>query len=486
MNLVDIQELVGQSIKGYELIDKIGAGGFGAVYRARQPLVKREVAVKVILPDFTNNAEFVRRFEAEAQLVANLEHPHIVPLYDYWRDATGAYLVMRWLRGGSLKTMLEDGHWPLQDIPRVLDQVAGALAVAHRNGVIHRDLKPENILLDEDRNAYLADFGIAKDLNRISDAATFIERAEDERMVGSPEFMSPEQIQLGDITPQTDIYSLGVVLYMMLTGRKPFEGPNISTVISKHLFEQIPHIHDVRPDLPSNLQRVVERATEKQPSERYPDVLSMALDFHDALGTTTTAEIHELESLESLDVTSGAESNDALWAALEAETAEWTQTALGVEPSNPYKGLRPFGEADADDFFGREGQVEALLARLGEEGVRARLIALVGASGSGKSSLVRAGLLPAIRRGDVEGANRWFITDMTPGTHPLEELEAALLRIAVNPPNSLMDQLREDARGLARAVKRVLPGGDDADTELLLFIDQFEELFTQGERESER
>ncbi|MEO1444442.1 MAG: serine/threonine-protein kinase, partial [Chloroflexota bacterium] len=186
------QDLSGQNLKGYELVEKIGEGGFGAVYRAYQPLIKRDVALKAILPEHTNTPEFVRRFEAEAQLVANLEHPYIVPLYDYWRDADGAFLAMRWLRGGSMKDVLQRGHWPLKDIPRVLDQITGALAVAHRNGVIHRDLKPENILLDEEKNAYLADFGIAIDTQRITDSATFIQKAEEGRLVGSPDFMAPE------------------------------------------------------------------------------------------------------------------------------------------------------------------------------------------------------------------------------------------------------------------------------------------------------
>ena len=147
-----MERLSGTIIKGYELRDRIGAGGFGAVYRAYQSTVGREVAVKIILPGYANRPEFVRRFETEAQVVARLEHMNITPLYDFWRDPEGAYLVMRYLRGGNLLTALRDDPYDLESAARLLDQVASALAVAHRNHVIHRDIKPANILLDEDGN----------------------------------------------------------------------------------------------------------------------------------------------------------------------------------------------------------------------------------------------------------------------------------------------------------------------------------------------
>src|SRR5215475_2505060 len=158
-----MENLSNRVIKGYELRECVGEGGFGAVYRAYQPTIGREVAVKVILPQHANEADFIRRFEVEAQLIARLENPHIVPLYDYWREPDGAFLVMRWLRG-SLRSALQRGPWTVEATSRLLEQIAAALTVAHREGIIHRDIKPDNILLDEDDNAYLADFGIAKNL----------------------------------------------------------------------------------------------------------------------------------------------------------------------------------------------------------------------------------------------------------------------------------------------------------------------------------
>ncbi len=159
-----MDNLTGHNIKGYERRERIGTGGFGAVYKAYQSTVGREVAMKIILPGFANHPDFIRRFETEAQLVARLEHLHITPLYDYWRDPDGAYLVMRWLKGGSLCEALEQGAYSVEAAALLMDQITSALAAAHRSKVIHRDLKPGNILLDEDGNAYLADFGIAKDL----------------------------------------------------------------------------------------------------------------------------------------------------------------------------------------------------------------------------------------------------------------------------------------------------------------------------------
>ena len=455
-----MNDLSGKVIRGYELQTQLGAGGFGAVYLAFQPAVKREVAIKIILPQYANHPDFIRNFEAEAQLVARLESARIVPLYDYWREPDSAYLVMRYLRGGSLRSSLEaDGPWSLEETNRLLYQIAEALTVAHRNRVIHRDLKPDNILLDEDKNAYLADFGIAKDLTGLTP-----EEEEDELIVGSPLYISPEQIQSQRLTPQTDLYSLGIVLYEVLTGTRPFTGDTSGSLIMQHLTEPLPNLVEFRPDLPPALNVVVQRATAKNPAERYPDAFSLAAAFQDAAESLDHEETTIIRPPVSLD---------------------YGETSVGLEVAvieNPYKGLQAFQEADADDFFGRQRLVERLLSRLGDEAESPRFLSVVGPSGSGKSSVVKAGLIPSLRSGALNGSDDWFITEMVPGTHPLEEIEAALLRIAVNPPDSLLALLNEDARGLARAVKRVVPG----DNEVLLVIDQFEEVFTMVEDEQER
>jgi len=450
---IGIEDLSGRAIRGYALGERIGKGGMGVVYRAVQSIVEREVAVKIILPQYANHPDFIRRFEAEAQLVARLEHPHIVPLYDYWREPNIAFLVMRLLRGGSLQKLLEEGPPALEMTLRIMEQIGSALGIAHRVGVIHRDLKPANILLDEDQNAYLSDFGIAKNLGN----PNLEDLTQADAILGSPAYISPEQIRSEFVRPQSDIYCLGVVLYELLTGQTPFSGPTPIDIMHQHLSAPLPPLAARRSGLPGTLDAVIERATFKDPLERYPDVDSLLADLRKAIHGEMIAPKAITQMVELPPLTAA---------------------------DNPYKGLRAFGESDAADFFGREALIQQLLVRLGEGGDLSRLLAVVGPSGSGKSSVVRAGLVPALRRGGLPGSENWYVVELRPGPHPFEEIEAALLRIAVNPPATLLDQLREDKRGLLRAVRRCLP--DDPAIELVMVIDQFEEMFTLVEDEATR
>jgi ABC-type oligopeptide transport system substrate-binding subunit/predicted Ser/Thr protein kinase len=271
-----MDDLSGQEIRGYKLVERIGEGGFGVVYRAEQPSVDREVAIKVILPEFADHPEFVQRFEAEARMVAKLEHPHIVPLYDYWRDEEGAFLVMRWLRGGSLRDALESGPWEVEAVGQLLEHIADALSMAHEYGVIHRDLKPENILLDDEGNAYLTDFGIAKDLDREGLTQTG-------RIVGSVDYLAPEQAKGEEVTPRTDIYGLGVLLYEMLTSEHPFSGLTPVQMIQKHLNETLPSISVTSSKMSKALNSLIQRATAKNPAKRYADVSEMMEAYRQVL-----------------------------------------------------------------------------------------------------------------------------------------------------------------------------------------------------------
>jgi ABC-type oligopeptide transport system substrate-binding subunit/serine/threonine protein kinase len=251
------------SYRGYEIIEEIGAGGFGVVYRAHQTAANRDVAVKIILSKYADQPEFAARFDAEAQMVAGLEHPHIVPLYDTWTDEDGAHLVMRLLRGGSLKDLLASGPLEPENIVEIVRQVASALDAAHRQGVIHRDLKPSNILFDGDGNAYLSDFGIAKNLE------AEITLTPTGAILGSPAYMAPEQIRGEKLTNLSDVYSLGALIYELLTDRPPFSDLETTSLLYKQLHEPLPLVTDTYPELPAAVDLVIQQATAKNQYERY-------------------------------------------------------------------------------------------------------------------------------------------------------------------------------------------------------------------------
>ncbi len=439
------------TIQGYLVHEEIEAGGFGVVYRATQPLLGRDVAIKFILPHYANEPEFVRNFEAEAQRVARLEHPHIVPVYDYWRDPHGAYLVMRWLPR-TLKSRLEQGALTLTETTRLLDQLADALATTHRQGVIHRDIKPGNILVDDQNNYYLTDFGIAKDLlSRVMTGSHI--------MKGTVAYIAPEQARGEVVSPQTDIYSLGVMLYEVLVGQHPFEGLSSAEMIVRHLNVPLP---DLPPQLklPMELNGVLQKATAKQPIDRFHDTLEFAQAFRACAPPTleTPLEGGQVGSVTEQPTTIG-------------------QPIL----RNPYKGLHAFELMDAGDFYGREALVNQLLIRLQEDHPFQHFLAVVGASGSGKSSVVKAGLLPALRAGCLPGSHEWFTVEMNPGEHPLQELTNALNRVATKPISHISEQLRADRRGLIWAIASLL----SEDARLVLVVDQFEELFTTSVDEEE-
>ncbi len=265
------------SSRGYELKEEIGAGGFGVVYRATQPAVGRDVAIKVVLPEIAQDPLFAQLFEQEARVAAQLEHPNIVPLYDYWQDEERAYLVMRWLQGGNLSELLEKGPLDTETAVRLVTQIASALEAAHKRGVIHRDIKPSNILLDEEVNAYLGDFGIAKHVvGKTIGAPTGT-------IIGSPAYMSPEQITGDEVTALSDLYSLGLMLFEMICGETPFGDADTVTMLYNQLNEPLPLACQRNPELPAEVDRVIQQATNKQPSLRFQDATSLSLAFDYAL-----------------------------------------------------------------------------------------------------------------------------------------------------------------------------------------------------------
>ena len=248
----------------YRLVERIGKGGMGEVYRAQHLRLGREAAVKVLPIALVEEADFLKRFEREASNVAALDHPNILPVWEYGEVGGAPYLVMPLLRGGSLKERLERGPLPRGEIVGLLGQAAEALDYAHSKGIVHRDVKPANMLLDERGRLYLADFGIAKAMEG-QQGLTAAGMG-----IGTPEYMAPEQAR-GQAEPRSDLYALGIVLYQMLTGQVPYSGTSTVEVLMSHLQEPPPllPLRNISPPLPAGVEGVIQRALAKDPNQRY-------------------------------------------------------------------------------------------------------------------------------------------------------------------------------------------------------------------------
>ena len=251
------------AIGRYELRGELGRGGMAAVYRAYDAMLNREVALKVMAGHLATDASFHRRFEREAKVIATLEHPSIVPVYDYGITAQGQpYLVMRLLRGGTLYDRLVEGKVTQQQLWAILRQVASALDYAHDRDIVHRDIKPVNILFDEKGNAYVSDFGIAK----VRDATTNLTG---NAIVGTAAYMSPEQFMGATVDGRSDQYSLAVVVFEALSGRAPFVSDTLHGLMFQHINEPPPDIHSLNQSLPPAVSAVLRRALAKNPTERF-------------------------------------------------------------------------------------------------------------------------------------------------------------------------------------------------------------------------
>lgn len=380
----------GRKLRGYVLGPPIAESELGVTYRATQPSVGREVAITAIPPELANDAGFVRRFEVHAQRIASIEHVNVVPLYDYWREPGAAYLVTRYLSGGSLDRHLRDHRMTDDERLDVVRQVGDALSAAHERGIVHGQLDPTRILLDDAGVAYLTGFGL-------------------------------------DVDPRS----------------RPVDFAGLGR-LAVELW-----------------------ALSSETSDR--TVASAAI----ASRVTTIAD-WAASAENDIPVANIAEMVAAIESAAAGRTAPPAVSPTStIEGPNPYRGLFAFVESDAEVFFGREHLVEDLVADL----ARHPFLAVIGPSGSGKSSVVRAGLLPRMRS---SGA---FVASMVPGERPLAELEVALSRVASRPVPDLADVLADDPAGLGAVLADVMP---EPGRELILLIDQFEEAFTiadQAERD---
>lgn len=271
-----------KTVGRYQMKAVIGSGGMATVYLALDPQFEREVAVKVLPRDLMNQTGMRERFTREAKVIASLEHPAIVPVYDFGEDEGQPYLVMRYLRGGNLKDRMEAGQVSLRHTVEVIRRISAALGAAHERDIIHRDVKPANILYDTHDNPHLSDFGIVK-LGNVATTLT------GEAVIGTPNYMSPEQARGDrDVDSRTDIYSLGVVLYELLTGKAPYESDTPMGVAIKHVTEPVPNIEKDRPDLSTKFNQLIQKAMAKDPDDRYQKVVDLRDALVEAASSTET------------------------------------------------------------------------------------------------------------------------------------------------------------------------------------------------------
>ena len=295
----------------YTVHERIGAGGMAEVFRGHHEKLGRDVAIKVMHTSLAGDAQFTARFEREARLAASLRHRNIVQVYDFDKQGDRLFLVMEYINGGTLKQRLEDikstgGCLPLTEISRTMQQVANALDYAHSQGMLHRDLKPANILLDQAGDAYITDFGIAR----------LLESEEITRsgsILGTPDYMSPEQCEGKPLTFASDLYSLGIILFELLTGETPFDADSPLAILQKHIHEPVPPLSQYRKDLPTGLDSVLQKALSKDPEKRFSSAAGLMEAFTHGTGSSTLSA-HTLTPAGSFTPVNHSNSTRGRWA----------------------------------------------------------------------------------------------------------------------------------------------------------------------------
>lgn len=290
--------MIGTKLGIYEIREEVGRGGMATVYRAYQPTVDRDVAIKVILKGIAGDAGAVQRFQREARLIARLEHPYILPVYDFDGAHKLPYIVMRYLDSGTLKTVLAQGLLPPDEVTYLMRQICSGVDYAHRQGIVHRDIKPSNIMIDRDGNAFVTDFGLARLTAPMGDDAQITESGV---VMGTPEYMAPEQaLGMDNLDARVDIYALGVMLFQMLTGKMPFSAPSAMGILLMHAQEPIPSVRALNPDLPPDVDMVIQQAMAKRQEDRYATAAALSAAITEILGGTLTTTPSQLRKANTL------------------------------------------------------------------------------------------------------------------------------------------------------------------------------------------
>ncbi len=266
-----------EKVGRYKIKSELGRGGMATVYRAFDPISNREVAIKVLPPEMLHNLLTRARFKRELKLIASLEHPAIVPVYDVGgEDDHQPYFVMRYMSGGSLSEMIRKDKFSLRDAALIIERLASALDHAHSKGIIHRDIKPDNVLFDSSNNPYLSDFGVAK----LTETAVSATDASANEPMGTAAYLSPEQARGEDVDSRADIYGLGAILYEMLAGEPPYLGNTVLGVALQHVNDPVPNIRKIRPDLPGEVDVIIKTAMAKNRENRYATAIDLARELN--------------------------------------------------------------------------------------------------------------------------------------------------------------------------------------------------------------
>ena len=269
-------ELEGRTFGNYHLIEKAGRGGMSNVYKAFDLVNERTVAVKILAPHLNLDDKFKSRFTREAKVLSELDHPHIIPVIDFGEENGLMFIVMPFMKYGGLHHRIQKKPMNVKEALRIIDQICSALQYAHDHGVVHRDIKPSNILFDAEGNSYLTDFGFA----HVDDASMSLTGS---AVIGTPAYMAPEQLQEGQVTPLSDQYALGVVLFRLSTGYLPYDAETPIALALKHATEPLPRPRYVNPNLPEPIERVLIKALSKDPRKRYPNISEFNQAFHQAI-----------------------------------------------------------------------------------------------------------------------------------------------------------------------------------------------------------